>query len=718
MKISKLFILLCLFIFTATGCEDKKTSEEDSAKNRLAEANSPYLVQHADNPVDWYEWGPEALEKAEREDKPIVISVGYAACHWCHVMEEESFMDPGVAEIMNREFISIKIDREERPDIDKIYMNAAQLMNGSGGWPLNVVTLPDGKPFFAGTYFPTEEWKNILEKIATAYKDDKEQITKIANELTEGIKNVNSLDSLVDRNTDYSDSDYRTIYAQWNDNFDKRNGGYTSDQKFPLPVNWDAFLQYYYLTEDEEALNDVVLTLDKMARGGIYDQLGGGFSRYTTDPAWLIPHFEKMLYDNAQLISLYSKAYKITKNEEYKQVVEHSLKFVERELANPEGGYYSSVNADSEGEEGKYYVWTAEEIENTLSSSEAEIFFDYYNIEKGGNWEEGKNILYRRGSLSDFKDKHELPAEKVETLLADANKKMLKKREQRVSPSIDDKSLTSWNALMIEAYLDAYLAFGNKEYLQKAKDAAEFLNEKMVNPDFSLWRNYRDGKAGVDAFLDDYVFLSKAYLNLYQVTFEKEWLDKAKGITDYAIKNFQDETSGMFYYTANDHQDLVARNLELDDNVLPSSNSVMAHNLFTLGTLLEEGKYLDESKNMLDQMREKTLEEPVYYSNWTKLFGLEAFGAFEIAIVGDKFLEKNLKLQKDYLPTSVFMGGKKEDLPLLKGKLLENQTLIYVCQNKTCKYPVSQVEEAVQILEEYRTGVEINRSSWTEFGSQ
>jgi uncharacterized protein YyaL (SSP411 family) len=706
-----------LIVAVFLGCrEDKNLGKGNSPKNRLSEANSPYLVQHADNPVDWYEWGPEAMEKAEKEGKPIIISVGYAACHWCHVMEKESFMDPEVAEIMNREFVSIKIDREERPDIDKIYMNAAQLLNGSGGWPLNVVALPNGKPFFAGTYFTTDEWKNILNQIAIAYKDDKARINRIAEDLTEGIRKVNSLDSLVQRNSNYSESDYRSVYKDWQNKFDTEKGGYKDTQKFPLPVTWNALLQYYYLTGEEDALKDVTTTLNKMARGGIYDQIGGGFARYTTDTRWLIPHFEKMLYDNAQLVSLYSNAYKITKNEEYREVIEQTLAFVERELANGEGGYYSSVNADSEGEEGKYYVWTVDEFKKTLSSSEAALISKYYNIKPHGNWEEGKNILYRNSSSEEFAKKNNIPKAQFEETIKNARKKLLTQREKRIRPTIDDKSLTAWNALMVDAYLDAFLALGKDDYLEKAVNTAEFLDKKMLKPDFSLWRSHRDGKTGVQAFLDDYSLLSRSYLNLYQVTFDVKWLEKARKITDYSIRNFGNSGSSMFYYTTGSDKSVVARNLELDDNVIPSSNSVMAHNLFILGTLQENKEYLELSDTMLSQMAAKSLKEPSFYANWVQLFGLRAFGAFEIAIMGEKAAEKNYVMQKHYLPTAVFMGGAKENLPLLEGKLTKDETLIYVCQNKTCKYPVSNVEEAVEILNDYLFGEGNGNQNWSAFG--
>ena len=706
-RISLLIITICCL----TGCQDEQ-KEEPSKENRLAQASSPYLRGHADNPVDWYEWGTEAIEKAKEEDKPIIISVGYASCHWCHVMERESFMDSSVAAIMNRDFISVKIDREERPDIDKIYMNAAQLLTGSGGWPLNAVALPNGKPFFAGTYFPPEEWKNILTQIAKVYKQDKESLVETANALTEGIKGTNSLSDLGVPKNEISEAEYLSVIEAWEPRFDREKGGYQGEQKFPLPVNWDALLQHYYLTGNEEVLEMVKTTLDNMARGGIYDQLGGGFSRYTTDPEWLIPHFEKMLYDNAQLISLYSKAYKVIPSEEYKEVIEESIGFVERELSNNEGGFYSSLNADTDGEEGKYYVWSIDELRNTLNSSELELVTNYYNIELYGNWEKGKNILHRRSSPEEFSREESISYNELRSSLQNSKEKLLKERQRRNKPTVDDKSLTSWNALMVNAYLNAFLALGNPEYLESAIKTADFLDDKMLNSDDSLWRTYKDGESRINAFLDDYALLSQAFINLYQVTFDIKWLRKAQKITDYAIQNFQDEESGMFYYTSSDHNHLIARKIELDDNVIPSSNSVMAKNLFALGTLLENGKYLTMSEEMLGQMYDLVMEDPSFYSNWTKLMGTKAFGGYEIAIVGKNAHQKNFTIQREYLPTSIFMGGEKENLPLLKSKILEGETLIYVCQNKTCKYPVSLAEEAIDIIESYRTGEENNGTIW------
>ncbi|MBZ9730077.1 thioredoxin domain-containing protein [Salegentibacter sp. JZCK2] len=704
MKSSGICFLFLLVFFTFSGCnsEKKDNSNPDAAKNRLAQASSPYLIQHADNPVDWYEWGSEALQKAKKEDKPVIISVGYAACHWCHVMEEESFMDSSVAAIMNKDFVSIKIDREERPDIDKIYMNAAVLLNGSGGWPLNAIALPDGRPFFAGTYFPKEQWKNILVKVAEAYQNNKPGLVDTAEALTEGIRSGNDLDSLNINNTEFSEAEYVSIISGWQEQWDVYNGGYTGAQKFPLPVSWEALLQYYYLTGDEDALKIVNTSLQKMARGGIYDQLGGGFARYTTDPKWLIPHFEKMLYDNAQLISLYSKAYKVTGNEEYRQVVEESIEFVERELSNGNGAYFSSINADSDGEEGKYYVWSSKEIDKTLNTWEAKIFKKYYNVESYGNWEAGKNILYRNISLKEFSEENNIPSPDIIETLNSAKNKLLKQREARIKPTIDDKVLASWNALMLQSYIDAFTAFGDQEYLERALKTGNFLSREMSGKDQTLWRSYKDGEKKISGFLDDYAFVGSAYINLYQITFDMQWLEKAENLTNQTMKRFRDEQEVMFYYTATGQNDLIVRKTEIQDNIMPSSNSVMAKNLYVLGNLLENKQYLDLSDKMLRQISQVTINNPSSFANWTKLLGIKAFGAYEIAIVGEDAFQKNKEMNRKYLPTSIYMGGETENLPLLKAKLTKGETLIYVCQNKTCKYPVSEVSEALGLLESYK----------------
>ncbi len=703
---SSVILLFSVFFFIIHGCNttEKEKDKEPAAKNRLAEASSPYLQEHADNPVDWYEWGNEALEKAKKEDKPIVISIGYSACHWCHVMEEESFMDSTVAAIMNNNFISIKVDREQRPDLDKIYMNAAQLLNGSGGWPLNILAMPDGKPFYAGTYFPKDKWKELLKNTAVAFNENRDELESTANALTQGIKKTSKLNSFSVDSREFRKEEYVSLLYPWKGQWDDRRGGYKGAQKFPLPMSWDALLEYYYLTNNEEVLQFVNTTLTKMLRGGIYDQVGGGFSRYTTDNKWNVPHFEKMLYDNAQLISLYSHAYKLTKNEEYFTAIKETIDFVENELSNGSGAYFSSVNADSEGEEGKYYVWTEEEIRKILPEEEAKLITDFYNITSYGNWEKGKNVLYRTYSYKEYARKKNIAISDFKQRMSNAMEKLKAEREARKEPSVDNKVLTAWNALMINAYLDAYTALGDKKYLDQAVKIANFIKENMIAADYSLRRNYTTKNiAGIAGFLDDYANLSEAYINLYQVNFDLKWLNLAAGLSEYAVKNFGDANSGMFYYTAEQSNDLISRNFEFEDNVLPSSNSVMAKNLYVLGELTENKEYLKRSEQMLQNMRKNIEEQPFLYANWTKLMGVKAFGAYEVAIMGKEAVRKNLQMQEKYLPTALFMGGTSENLPLLEAKLVPEQTLIYVCQNKTCKYPVSETTEAFKLLNLYNS---------------
>ncbi|MGJ3236043.1 thioredoxin domain-containing protein [Marivirga sp.] len=698
-------VAIAIFQFVIiAGCSqnnksDKSSSDRaiasDTTLNRLANAKSPYLRQHADNPVDWYEWGEEALDKAKEENKPLLISIGYSACHWCHVMEHESFMDSSVAKIMNENFVSIKIDREERPDIDQIYMNAAQLISGRGGWPLNAFAMPDGRPFYAATYFPKKEWKEILTQLSNTYQNDFKKVDEQAELLTQGIRQQDMIKPALDSTSGFAESVYDNIYKNWKTIIDFKKGGFDRAPKFPLPVGWDFLLQYHYLTENEEALEAVIVTLDEMAKGGIYDQIGGGFARYSTDAEWFAPHFEKMLYDNGQLVSLYADAYKVTKNESYASIIRETLTFIEREMTSSEGGFYSSLNADSEGEEGKFYVWTQQEIHDVLNEETAKLISDYYQVKKSGNWEHRSNILHRKEGKRAFSEKHNRKVGEWDKMLSKAKEKLMDRRSERIRPSTDDKILTSWNALMLSGYVDAYLALGEKEYLKSALKNAQFLEDNMLREDGRLWRNYKDGEAGIEAFLDDYALLADAYIQLYQATFDIHWLNLAKTITDYAINNFKDDKSGMFYYTSDQSENLIARKMEIRDNVIPGSNSVMATVLYKLGEYFYNQFYINMSKTMLNQVSEDTSAGGPYYANWAKLMGLMAYEPYEIAIIGRQSVEKSLIMQNEFLPTALFMGGEKENLPLLENKLRKDNTIIYVCRNKTCKLPVKEVEKAL-----------------------
>ena len=685
-----LFVLGC-----GAGTGEKN---EGSSLNRLKNANSPYLRQHANNPVEWYEWGPEALQKAKEENKPLIISIGYASCHWCHVMARESFMDTAVARIMNENFISIKIDREERPDIDQIYMNAVQLITGNGGWPLNAFALPDGRPFHAGTYYPREEWMDLLQQMIEIFANDNEKLIRYAEALTQGIQAQEVVTVPKDTTLDFNRSAYHAIFESWQSILDHESGGFAGEPKFPFPVAGSALLQHAFLTGDEKSLQSIHTTLKGMANGGIYDQLGGGFSRYTIDKRWKVPHFEKMLYDNGQLVSLYAQAFKLTKDPLYAEIVVHTLDFIERELTSQEGGFYSSLNAESEGEEGKYYVWTEEEIEETLDKETFELVSGYFQIKREGNWEVGKNILYVNTSRDEFAKKRGLASSDWHKTLKDAKAKLFKVREGRIRPSTDSKILTSWNALMMIGYLDAYAALGNENYLKAALKNAEFIEKNLLSDDGHLFRNYNNGKAAIDAFLDDYALLAKAYIQLYQATFDIRWLHCARSLTEYAVAHFRENNSGMFYYTSDQSDQLVARKMELSDAATPGSNSVMADVLYHLGEYFYEPEYISMSKNMITQVASDIPNGGPYYANWARLLGLFTYPPYEVVIMGEGALENNRIIQRNYLPLNIYSGGTEENLPLLEYKLAKGKTVFYICINKTCKFPLEDVDQAIQQL--------------------
>ncbi len=670
--------------------------------NLLINESSPYLLDHAHNPVNWYPWGKEALQKAQREDKPLIISIGYAACHWCHVMERESYSDSEVADYMNEHFVAIKIDREERPDIDQIYMECSILINKSGGWPLNAFALPDGRPFYAVTYLPKNNWLNLLRQIVELYTDSKNELQKQANGIKAGIIDRKIIRSTEMRNIANLKETYLRLFNLIEPNIDDLHGGLGSAPKFPMPSAWECLLQYHVLTDHKRVLPAVTNTLTRMATGGIYDQIGGGFARYATDVAWRIPHFEKMLYDNAQLTSLYAHAYQLTNDPLYAHVVHDTLEFVGRELTDPNGGFYSSLNADSEGEEGKFYVWTEDEIKKLLSPEDFELIKDYYHIRADGNWEQGKNILFHKKigpeNKKGFAERHNISQASWDESLKRINSILFKAREKRIRPSTDKKILCSWNALMIKAYVSAYRAFREEKYLDTAIKNADFIKNNLAKEDGSLWRSFMAGKAGIDAMLDDYALLADAYIALYEVTFDKNWLVQADALTQYVLRHFTDAQHHLFYYTAADADNLFMRSMDIDDNVIPSSNSVIAHVLYRLGTFLENVEYLRRARNMVSTVLPMLSSAPAYYGNWGQVLGIMQEGADEIAIMGDKASIRRAELQSHFLPTSLYLGGKKENLPLLEGKLIPGKTIIYVCKNKNCKLPVEDVNQALKQL--------------------
>ncbi len=692
------YSILFILLFCSFSCQ-----EQAPPANALVHENSPYLLQHAHNPVDWYPWKEEALKKAEQEDKLLIISIGYAACHWCHVMEEESFQDTAVANLMNEHFVSIKVDREERPDVDEVYMTACQMGGGSCGWPLNAIALPDGRPVWAGTYFPKKQWMEILRYFIGIKNTKAEQLDHYANRLLQGITSVEQLQPLPDQQAAFSGDSLNVFTDAILGVIDFERGGIKGQLKFPMPATFAFLLEQLHAFEQPEALEAVNSTLTNMAKGGLYDQLGGGFARYSTDPEWTVPHFEKMLYDNAQLVSLYAHAYQVTQNPFYEAVIRQTLQFIERELTSPEGGFYSSINADSEGEEGRYYVWQKKEVDQLITDSlNNQLVRDYFGLTEAGNWEEGKNVLAIQKSMAELSASFELPEEEIRHRLEESRNILFKARETRVRPSLDDKMLTSWNALMITGYLDAFRALSEPAYKERAIRAAVFLSDQMLQKEGRLDRNFKDGQSGINAFLDDYALTTEAFLALYELTFDVQWLNKAKLMNQYAMKHFKDEDGPVFFYTSELDPPLITRKKQVEDNVIPAANSVMGHNLLKLGLLLYDTSLINRSRDMVLQMMGSVDAEKdaVYFSNWARLYLRHLHSPYEVVIIGADHAEKRDALLTHFLPNCIFLGGAEEgDLALLQNKKVEGKTMIYVCKDKVCKLPVESVGKALELIE-------------------
>ncbi len=696
--------LLC-FLFLCQACTNKNNniSKQDHVKhkynNALVNESSPYLLQHAHNPVNWYPWGDEAMQKAKDENKLLIISVGYAACHWCHVMEHESFENEEVAAKMNEHFISIKVDREERPDVDDIYMTACNLISGRGGWPLNAIALADGQPFFAGTYFPQDQWMDILDQIIKMKETEMPKLVESAEKITQGIQEVDIIDK-VEEDIAFNKESLEAINTKFMERIDFRNGGRVGSPKFPMPNNYEYLLKYGTKYNDSKSLQAVELTLDKMAFGGIYDQLGGGFARYSVDDIWLVPHFEKMLYDNGQLITIYAQGYKHFKKPVYKEVIDKTLAFVERELMSSDYGFYSSLDADSEGEEGKFYVWSEQEIDSLLDEEAAKHFKKFYDVRKSGNWEH-TNILNRPYSDKEVADQLNISIPDLKSSVAASEEVLFKERSKRIRPGTDDKILTSWNGLMLSGYIEAYDALGDKHYLDIALKNAQFIKDNLMQSDGRLDRNFKNNKSSINAFLDDYALIIKAFAELYESTLDESWLSTAEKLMSYAIEHFYEESSGVFNYTSKHDPALIARKVEYMDNEIPASNSIMANNLFKLGTLNYKLDYLAMAKQMLKNYHEQIVstKSPDFYSNWLQLMFDLTEAPYEVAIVGPDAVAKRDKLAKNYLNNTILLGGETEGtLPLLSNKLQEGDTYIYVCKNKVCKLPTDDVEKALSLM--------------------
>lgn len=698
------FLVLILFIILIS-CKSQTTEQmTHEYTNELINETSPYLLQHAHNPVNWQAWNDETLNEAKTSNKLILISVGYAACHWCHVMEHESFEDSLVAQVMNKNFVNIKVDREERPDVDQVYMNAVQLMTGSGGWPLNVVALPDGRPVWGGTYFKKEQWMSVLEQISEVYKENPQKLIEYADKLEAGIKSLDVV-SLNTNEIEFKHEFVSTAVNKWSQSFDRLKGGTNRAPKFMMPNNLHFLMREAYQNENIDLQNYVNLTLTKIAFGGVFDHVGGGFSRYSVDDKWHVPHFEKMLYDNAQLVSLYSDAYLITKNPLYKEVVFETLEFVKRELTNTNGTFYSSLDADSktktgELEEGAFYVWQVEDLKRLLAE-DFYLFADYYNVNSYGLWEDNNYVLIRSDSDTVFNKKHSISINELNKKKSVWKTILFKERAKRDRPRLDDKVLTSWNALMIKAYTDAYRVFGNQEFLDAAMTNAEFILKTQTKEDGGLYHNFKESKSTINGYLEDYAAVVEAFLNLYENTLDEKWLTASRSYTNYAYDHFFDDTNKMFYFTSNEDAKLVSRNTEYRDNVIASSNSIMAKNLLKLSHYFDNEAYAETSKTMLHNVMPEIAEYPSTFSNWLDLMLNYTNNYYEVAIVGSEVDEKIKSLNAYYLPNKLIVGSKTDnDLPLLKNRFVEGRTLIYVCVNKACKLPVSEVDKAVTFINE------------------
>jgi uncharacterized protein YyaL (SSP411 family) len=678
------------------SCKDSKTAEEGHKyTNALIDETSPYLLQHAHNPVDWRPWSAEALEEARKEDKLVLVSIGYSSCHWCHVMERETFEDDSVATIMNENFINIKVDREERPDVDQVYMTAIQLIKGRGGWPLNVITLPDGKPLYGGTYHTNAQWKKVITEISKMYKDDPQRARDYADKVAAGVQEVNLIRA-EDNSRELNRQLLEESLVNWKPRWDLEWGANQGQQKFMLPSTLSFLLDYGRLDKQEETLSHVKNTLDKMAVGGIYDHIGGGFFRYSTDPYWKVPHFEKMLYDNAQLIGLYAKAYKHFKDPVYKELVYQTFNFAERELKNPEGGYYAALDADSEGEEGKYYVWTKEELRDILGS-DYELFSDYYGISANKIWEENKYVLHKSENDFDFAARHKLNIRDFEEQQRSWKQKLLTAREERTRPGLDDKIITSWNALLIDGMAEAYKSFGDKQFLKAAEASFKFLIDKSFNGNH-LNHSYKENSREIDGFLDDYAYMTAAVLSLYEVTAKEEYLDWARKFSEIVNAEFSDEDSPLFRYKRN--SDLISKIVKINDGVMPSPNAVVFRNQMKLGHILYDTLALKSVEKAIGLVAPAIVEDASNYSEWSSLLLNRTFPYFEIAVVGAEALPRAKELHAASLPNTLIVASStSNELPLFKNRYFEDETYIFVCQNNSCKLPTTSVADALGQLD-------------------
>ncbi len=684
--------IIFLFVF---ACQPKSQNEMFEHTNKLVDSTSPYLQQHAHNPVDWQEWGKEALDQAKKEDKPILVSIGYSSCHWCHVMEKESFEDTAIANIMNKYFINIKVDREERPDVDQVYMDAVQAMGLQGGWPLNVFLTPDQKPFYGGTYFPKQGWSNLLTSVADAFEKNRAKIDESADEFTRSLQAKESEKYKLE-GTAYklTEEEIDTAYQNLAKKFDSTDGGIKKSPKFPMPSVWQYLAAYSTITDNETARNHFEFTLEKIANGGIYDHIGGGFARYSTDEEWHVPHFEKMLYDNGQLLSLYASGFKLSRNPKFKTTIYETIEWLKREMLDESGGFYSALDADSEGEEGKFYVWTHDELAK-IAGENIELLSDYYDIKKSGNWE-GKNALRVVASEPELQKKYNLSKDEFNAIISQFKQEALSKRETRIRPGLDNKLIAGWNGLTLSGLTESYQALQDSSILELANTNANFIKSLVKGG-----KLYRFPDKDLEGFMEDYAAVIQSFIKHYETTSDRTYLELAHTLTKRVEEVFFDESENLYYFSSEANANLIARKKELFDNVIPSSNSIMAWNLVHLGTHLYDDEMVQKGQSILAQVRELIIQEPEYMSNWAML-AMELAGSFaEVIIVGPQAKEFANEINEQFLPNKIISASTEEtDLPPFEMKTAMNgETTIYICYNKSCKRPVTTVKEALSQIE-------------------
>jgi len=684
--------------------------------NRLANETSPYLLQHKDNPVDWYPWGPEALAKAKAEDKPVFLSIGYAACHWCHVMAHESFEDPTTASLMNELYVNVKVDREERPDLDSIYMNAVVALTGQGGWPMSVFLTPDGVPFYGGTYFPPRPahgipaFQQVLRGVHDAWKNRREQVLQGGQEVLNHVRQGEGLGLPPGADELTRETMQAAVKALWGQ-FDWRHHGWGGAPKFPQPMTIEFLLRYHALADESIPLEMATKTLRAMARGGMYDQLGGGFHRYATDAVWLVPHFEKMLYDNAQLARAYLHAWQATGDAEFRRVAEETLDYVRREMTDAAGGFYSSTDADSEGEEGKFFVWSEQEIEEALGS-EAALFKDAYGVRPGGNFE-GHSILFVAADVETLARKHKLDESEVGLRLAAAKRKLFELRKGRVKPGLDDKVLSGWNGLMLAAFAEAARALDRADYLQTAIANAEFLLNTLRQTDGRMFRSWREGEAKLNGYLEDYANVAESLLALYEATFDVRYFTAARELMDYVLSHFVDKKGG-FYDTSDDHETLVTRPKDIQDNATPSGNAMAVTVLFKLTLLTADMRYAEVAADALRSVQPILAQHPTAFAQWLQALAFALGDAKEIALIGEPekgdmraLLDVIFGVYRPFKVVALKRPSDESPIPLLAGReQKDGQATAAVCYNFACRLPVTEPEALRVQLDEKVIGDE------------